>query len=220
MNLNKKRKREMEIQKEKRRREIIVSALEIFKAKGIGSTKMTDVAKKSEYGVATVYRYFSTKSELVVEAATHLWVKEISQIKNLLEEKTFSQSTCIEKIQKILELFLDVYTNQRDLLFFLDEFDTYILKEELTGDQLENYEKNILNLKDTVVNTLNKGIEEGTVKKNLDPELYYTTTTHSLMSLCQKLALRGKILNTDTNFRAEEQIKTLIDISVNYIKSK
>jgi len=220
MNLNKKRKREMEIQKEKRRREIIVSALEIFKAKGIGSTKMTDVAKKSEYGVATVYRYFSTKSELVVEAATHLWVKEISQIKNLLEEKTFSQSTCIEKIQKILELFLDVYTNQRDLLFFLDEFDTYILKEELTGDQLENYEKNILNLKDTVVNTLNKGIEEGTVKKDLDPELYYTTTTHSLMSLCQKLALRGKILNTDTNFRAEEQIKTLIDISVNYIKSK
>jgi len=220
MNLNKKRKREMEIQKEKRRREIIVSALEIFKAKGIGSTKMTDVAKKSEYGVATVYRYFSTKSELVVEAATHLWVKEISQIKNLLEEKTFSQSTCIEKIQKILELFLDVYTNQRDLLFFLDEFDTYILKEELTGDQLENYEKNILNLKDTVVNTLNKGIEEGTVKKNLDPELYYTTTTHSLMSLCQKLALRGKILNTDSNFRAEEQIKTLIDISVNYIKSK
>jgi len=220
MNLNKKRKREMEIQKEKRRREIIVSALEIFKAKGIGSTKMTDVAKKSEYGVATVYRYFSTKSELVVEAATHLWVKEISQIKNLLEEKTFSQSTCIEKIQKILELFLDVYTNQRDLLFFLDEFDTYILKEELTGNQLENYEKNILNLKDTVVNTLNKGIEEGTVKKDLDPELYYTTTTHSLMSLCQKLALRGKILNTDTNFRAEEQIKTLIDISVNYIKSK
>jgi len=220
MNLNKKRKREMEIQKEKRRREIIVSALEIFKAKGIGSTKMTDVAKKSEYGVATVYRYFSTKSELVVEAATHLWVKEISQIKNLLEEKTFSQSTCIEKIQKILELFLDVYTNQRDLLFFLDEFDTYILKEELTGDQLENYEKNILNLKDTVVNTLNKGIEEGTVKKDLDPELYYTTTTHSLMSLCQKLALRGKILNTDSNFRAEEQIKTLIDISVNYIKSK
>src|SRR6056297_946449 len=220
MNLNKKRKREMEIQKEKRRREIIVSALEIFKAKGIGSTKMTDVAKKSENGVATVYRYFSTKSELVVEAATHLWVKEISQIKNLLEEKTFSQSTCIEKIQKILELFLDVYTNQRDLLFFLDEFDTYILKEELTGDQLENYEKNILNLKDTVVNTLNKGIEEGTVKKNLDPELYYTTTTHSLMSLCQKLALRGKILNTDSNFRAEEQIKTLIDISVNYIKSK
>ncbi|MFO7887178.1 MAG: TetR/AcrR family transcriptional regulator [Eubacteriales bacterium] len=220
MNLNKKRKREMEIQKEKRRREIIISALEIFKAKGIGSTKMTDVAKKSEYGVATVYRYFSTKSELVVEAATHLWVKEISQIKNLLEEKTFSQSTCIEKIQKILELFLDVYTNQRDLLFFLDEFDTYILKEELTGDQLKNYEKNILNLKDTVVNTLNKGIEEGTVKKNLDPELYYTTTTHSLMSLCQKLALRGKILNTDSNFRAEEQIKTLIDISVNYIKSK
>jgi len=181
---------------------------------------MTDIARKSEYGVATVYRYFSTKSELVIQAATHLWENEISQIKDLLIEKTFSKATCIEKMQKILELFLDVYKNHKDILRFLDEFDSYILKEEISGKQLENYEKNILNLKETVVKTLNKGMEEGSVRRDLDPELFYTTTTHSLMSLCQKLALRGKILNTDSNFKAEEQIRILIDISINYIKIK
>ena len=60
-----KRKVEFEQSKKKRMEYIVEKAAEIFCAQGIDNTKVTDIAKAADVGVASVYRYFKTKSELV-----------------------------------------------------------------------------------------------------------------------------------------------------------
>ncbi|MTI70066.1 MAG: helix-turn-helix transcriptional regulator [Firmicutes bacterium] len=219
MDLKSKRKRELDIRKKKRRKEIIKVALEVFKEKGIDNTKMTDVAKKAEFGVATLYRYFNTKADLVIETATLLWDEEINVINNMLNEKTFTELKAIKRVRKILELFLDIYYNHQDTLSFLEQFDNYIVKENIPEDKLENYEENVINIKESIIKAINEGKIDGSIRKDIDVDVFYVTITHSLMSLCQKLVLRGKILTNDNVVKENEQIQLLIDMAIDYISN-
>jgi DNA-binding transcriptional regulator YbjK len=47
-----------------RRQEILESALELFSEKGFHNITMHDIAKKSEFAVGTIYKFFSNKEEL------------------------------------------------------------------------------------------------------------------------------------------------------------
>ncbi len=219
MDLKSKRKRELDIRKKKRRKEIIKVALEVFKEKGIDNTKMTDVAKKAQFGVATVYRYFNTKTDLVIEAATLLWDEEIAILNNMLNEKAFTNLLSIERVRKILELFLDIYYNHQDILSFLEQFDNYMVKKKIPQNQLDSYEKSVIDIKQSIIKAIEQGKIDGSIKKEVDADVFYVTITHSLMSLCQKLVLRGKILTNDNVIKENDQIQLLIDMAINYISN-
>ena len=55
-----------ERQAQQRREKIIQASMQLFWEKCVEDTSMEEVAKCSGVGVATVYRYFSTKIELVI----------------------------------------------------------------------------------------------------------------------------------------------------------
>ena len=67
--MNPKEKRELERQElsNKRRSDVLQAAKRVFVSKGIESATMSDIALEAEMGVASVYRYFNTKPELVIE---------------------------------------------------------------------------------------------------------------------------------------------------------
>ncbi len=53
----------------KRRQNFLEHGFELFTARSIDAVSLPDVAKASGHGIATLYRYFSTKAEFVVAIA-------------------------------------------------------------------------------------------------------------------------------------------------------
>lgn len=217
MNLREKRKMEQEEQKKQRKEEVISAALEVFKKQGIENTKMTDIADKAEIGVASVYRYFKTKPDIVVEAACKLWEDEIIKLYKYYKTEDFQNKKGITKIQEILQVFLILYLEHQDFIRFIDEFDRYVVRENISKEKIKSYEKSIIDLEATFINALDCGKRDGTIRADVLDEQFYFSITHTLMSLCQKLILRGNVLESDENVKGEEQIKTIIDMAVKYI---
>lgn len=217
MNLKAKRKQELDEQKEKRKEEVVAAAVEVFKEKGIENTKMTDVALKAEVGIASVYRYFKTKTDLIVEAATWLWRKEVNNLYNEFYEENFLKLSGSERVKKVLSSFIDIYENHPETIVFLENFDNYIVNQKISTDKLEEYEKNIITLKSLILSSIEKGKEDGSIKKQINSNDFYITITHSLMSLCQKLILRGAVIKSDSEVKGREQLTMLIDMAMNYI---
>lgn len=217
MDLKAKRKIELDNQKNQRKEEVISAALEVFKTQGIESTKMTDIAEKAEVGVASVYRYFKTKPELVVDTACKFWKDEISELYVYFTEEAFLKKNGFTKTKEILEVYLQLYKEHQDFIRFIDEFDRYIIKENISKEKLKIYEKSIIDLKPLLLNSLELGKEDGTIRKDLLSEQFYFSINHALMSLCQKLILRGDLLESDEYVQGEEQIKMIIEMAVKYI---
>lgn len=219
MDLKTKRKKELFEQKERRKDEVISAAVEVFKEKGIENSKMTDIAEKAEVGVASVYRYFKTKPDLAVEVAIKFWDMEINSIYTEFDKDNINKLIGIEKLKTILNVFVNLYNNHKDFVRFLEEFDNYVIKEQIPSEKLENYEKSIINLKNIIFEALEEGKVDGSIRSDIDNEVFYITVSHSLMTLAQKLILRGNILKSDSDVSGESQIKLIIDMAVNYIQN-
>lgn len=218
MNLKEKRKIEQEIQKNQKKEEVIEAALKVFKIQGIENTKMTDIAKEAEIGVASLYRYFKTKLDLSIEAACKVWQDELAEVKDYYTSESFLSKNGISKVQSLLEVFLLFYNKHQNFLQFIDEFDRYVVKEKVAPEKLKVYEKSIIDLKAIMMGALEEGKQDGTVCLQMDEEQFYFSITHALFSLSQKLLLRGNVLESDEYVQGEQQIKIIIDMAVNYIK--
>ncbi|MCX7774426.1 MAG: TetR/AcrR family transcriptional regulator, partial [Clostridia bacterium] len=215
--LREKRRMEQEDLINKRKDEVIAAALEVFKKSGIENTKMTDIAEKAQIGVASVYRYFKTKPEIVIEAACKVWDDEIAVIYDHYTSDAFGQKSGISQVREILEVFIKLYTDHQDFFKFLHEFDSYVIKEGISKEKLKAYEKRILDIKPILIHAIERGKKDGTVSVEINEEQFYFSITHALMSLCQKLIISGHVLESDEFVLGLEQIRTIIDMAVKYI---
>lgn len=219
MSLKNKRMNEINKQKEKRKEDILAAAIEVFKEKSIRSAKMTDIALKSEVGVATVYRYFKTKLDLVIEAVNWMCKEEMQLTLVPFEDDGYKSMTGFEQVSLILKLFTMLYEVYPDFVALLEQFDNYVVEEQIGLEQLENYEKNIIDLKELTFGAMERGKKDGSIKMDIDNNIFYTTITHSLMSLSQKLILRGNILKSDSEVNGKKQLALLIELAEGYIKN-
>ncbi|VDN48003.1 conserved protein of unknown function [Petrocella atlantisensis] len=219
MSLKNKRMNEINKQKEKRKEDILAAAIEVFKEKSIRSAKMTDIALKSEVGVATVYRYFKTKLDLVIEAVNWMCKEEMQLMLVPFEDDGYKSMNGFEQVSFILKLFILLYEVYPDFVALLEQFDNYVVEEQIGLEQLENYEKNIIDLKEITFGAMERGKKDGSIKMDIDNNIFYTTITHSLMSLSQKLILRGNILKSDSEVNGKKQLALLIEMAEGYIKN-
>lgn len=220
MNLRAKRKIELENQVEKRKEEVVAAAVEVFKQNGIENTKMTDIAQKAEVGVASVYRYFKAKPDLVIEAAIKLWKDEINILYSYYGSSEFKELSGLMQIKKALEVYIKLFEDHKDFVRFIEEFDNYIIREGVQPEKLEGYENTIVTLQSVVFDAAAAGVNDLTVRKDIDIHMFYDSVNHALMSLCQKLVLRGKILKSDYDIEAAAQIRLVIEMAVEFIKTK
>lgn len=217
MDLREKRKAETQSLKEKRREDVILAAIDVFKNNGIDNTKMTDIAEKAEIGVATIYRYFKTKPDLVVEAGTYLWKNQIGCLYKNFYDSSFTKLNGADSLRKVLNIFINIYKEYPEILSLLEHFDNYIIKEGIPISRLNDYEKSIFDMKYIIFDAIKQGRRDGSIKKDIDINIFYITISHTLISLSQKLILRGTILESDSQVPGLKQLELIVEMAMNYI---
>lgn len=202
--------------KENRRDVVIMCAAELFLERGIDNVKMTDVAERSEIGVATIYRYFGTKDNLVISVGELLWADMNELFAAELKHDSFNKYTGYEQVKIFLSVFITLYRDHKPILQFLRDFDSIMLREQIQEDALESYEVYLLSFFSRFEVAYHKGIKDGTLKK-IDVDLYYTTVTHMLLQSCEKY-VSGNIISIDSSEHYEAELRMMIDMALNYIK--
>jgi AcrR family transcriptional regulator len=208
------------VARQKLRKKVLIleSAIELFCEVGIEATKIEDIAVKANVGTATVYRYFTTKAELAIQSATLFWKNEADQYLNIFKDEDYDTFTGIKQIEVMLKMFGKLYENSPKFLRFLQEFDSFVKNNGILAERLEEYEKTILNLQPYFVKALQKGIEDGTVELTNTVEETYFAITHSMLSLMQKLALNGDILNSDAQVSSQLQVNIIVNLFINGLR--
>ena len=188
---------------------IIDGVTELFLKRGINIVTIKDVASFLGLGEATIYRYFTKKENLVTEIAIKLEEEIFNSYFKISDELNG-----YEAINKFYLSFLEVFINRREFYRFISEFDNFVMNKDCN---LVEYEKKLVLFYEVFMNGFNKGIDDGSIKRIEDINLFYLTTTHALMGLCKKLA-SDDILIQDEKINKVNEIKMLIDIIMNSIK--
>lgn len=189
---------------------VVDVATDLFIRKSIQDVTIRDIALSAQIGEATIYRYFGKKQALVLQAAMRIG-QTISSDYFKLNEK----STGYEKLEAFYMSYLNIFEKSTNYYKFIREFDLFMSGEDTNS--LNTYEAAIDLFRAEYMKAYNLGLEDGSIKPQNDIELFYFTTTHSLLELCKKLSMK-EILNQDKTIAKAGEIKCLTELILQAIK--
>jgi len=133
---------------------------DIFLKLGFKSVTMDDIASELGISKKTIYKYFKNKEELVDETTIHL------------HETMHKSVVCIcEKGFNAIQENFEIKKMFKDLLKNSDDSPMYQLKKYYPKTYVKIMEKEFSMFKDCILNNIEKGINEGLYRKDMDTEL-------------------------------------------------
>ncbi len=205
--------------KNKRIENAIRISAEMFLENGIDNVKMTDIADESGVGVATLYRYFGTKTGILIAAMTYMWGDLKVMFSGVFESDIFISQSGIKQINDLMRMYIVLFTAHKDFMRLLAEFDVFIRREGVSKSELEDYDRSIINFYPVFENAYKTGLADGTVREVENFPMLYLTYAHSLMELSKKL-VQGEITPSDNFNNAEAELNLLIDTAVYYFRKE
>ncbi len=222
-----KRRLEVDNLKQTRIRHIIKCSFSLFAHHGMDEVSMNEIAKESEIGVASLYRYFKTKDDLAIECAIYAWNHETEIFRSVFKNTDFEGKSGYEQLRLLLQCFCRAINEEGEFFRFIYYFDAYVRKQNVSVERLSKYEETISGLKGFVMSTLEKGEKDGSINfKKSDNKVLssasnsqmYFTMFHALFSMAQKLSLSGDMLYMDREVQHDTQIDILINLILDSIR--
>ena len=191
-----------------KRRHFLEKAYELFTRKNIESVSMIEVARECGYGTMTLYRYFSTKPQLVVAVAAWIWGETIRENHERRPNADFAGMTALGIYEFYLDSFIELYRHKRDLLRFNQFFNIYIQSEDIDPEVLKPYRDMIEGLKTEFHVIYERAQQDHTVRMDEPEEEMFSTTLHLMLAAMTRYAI-GLVYIPESGFDAEKELGKL-----------
>ena len=205
--------------KNKRIEKAIETCAEMFLKNGIESVRMTDIAQNSGVGVATLYRYFGTKTGITIAAMTFLWNQMKDMLSGFFDTENYEKQNGLKQLHDLMKMYVVIYQAHPAFMKILSEFDLMLLNEKVPPEELKDYERSIVNFYPLFEKAYVTGLADGSVREVPDIKLFYVSFAHSLMELSKKL-IQGELLPNDDFSIAEKELEMVIETVIYYLKKE
>lgn len=209
---------ELKEEKKKRKQRVIAAAGKLFFQKGIEETTLNEIADKAEIGIASLYRYYTNKQEIVIAVAETALQKYLQWEKKQVDLKIEGKPLAgREQLKELIRLQCTLHKQASDYVRFISEFDRYVIAEKIAPERLAKYESYFQSGRNDMDEAFIRGQKDGSIKKEIDCEMFITTTTLAVMNLSRKL-LQTTILSGDKKLQGAVHLEYLIDMCIESIK--
>ena len=188
------------------RQRIHENGFRLFAEHTIERVKMTDVAEAAGIGIASLYRYYSTKPELVMGISTWAWSKYIQENRKKLDGISAAERTGAEEFDFFLESFLDLFASHKDLLRFNQFFNVYLQSEGISEEEKKPYTDLIHELEQRFAETYRKGQQDGTLRTDMPEKKLFSASLHLMLATVTRYAV-GLAYNEETDYEAELRLQ-------------
>lgn len=172
-----------------RRERILKEGFRLFSERNIDKVPMNDVADAAGVGIATLYRYYLTKSELVLGISTDIWTKYVNEDYKKLENDIKADMTAAQVYEYMLDAFIDLYRNHKDILRFNQFFNVYVQNENIAEDQMKSYLDMIDMLKNRFHEIYEKGLIDRTLNTGYSEQSIFSSTMHIMLAAVTRYAV-------------------------------
>ena len=178
------------------REDMMAEGFRLFAERGIESVNMKEVADACHVGIATLYRYFRVKLELVLAIGVRKWEEYDEYIRVSRKVRNADAMSAAEELEFYVDFYMELYAHHKDLLRFNQSFNSYVQHEGVTEEQLQPYLLAVGNFARYFHGVYEKGKKEGTIRTDMPEGKMFAATAHILMAVgvryAQGLLFDGK----------------------------
>jgi AcrR family transcriptional regulator len=173
--------------RERQRRRILEAAEKLFDERGIDRVTMADITSASGLRTSTLYQYFSNKDEIVWAILSDV-LQEASQ---RAQQKMEGAVTGLSLITSLLDFFADELSINPAKVRFMAQFDAmyarYWPAEHLVSLEAQINPQGFRYFGDLI----RQGIADGSLRRDLDPELTMQAVINAVIGAQRRLASLG-----------------------------
>lgn len=183
--------------KSTRKQEIVKVAASLFKERGYSAVTMRDIAQAMHIKAASLYNHIKGKQEILAT----LIIEVAEEFTNGMSRITSESISPIEKIEKIIEIHIDITVNHSEAIATLNNDWMHLEGEDYLKfvAMRDGYEANFRSI-------INQGITEGNIKQN-HPEVILFSILSTLRTLYLWNEKRGKM---DVNVLKKDMVSVLL----------
>lgn len=175
--------------KQAKRLRIMQAAYQLFSRGGITPVAMPEIADASHVSRATLYRYFPSKTELVIAVGAWKWDEYIAAYDASLPQETLDQLTGAERLRFYLDAFLDLYRNASEILRFNYDFNSYLRYDADTPGRREPYLAMVERLGAKFHAIYECGRQDGTINTAISEESMFSSSFHIMLAAATRYAV-------------------------------
>ena len=201
-----------EREKVQRRNDIIDAAEKLFFTRGIETTTMDDVAEQAEYSKGTLYLYFKNKDDLYGA----INARGLEQLTRMFREARKKAKTGHEQVRQIGEAYHRFFHEHHNY------FNMMLTCGSRTAEpDLENEDDKWGNLAiQEVAQAVTTGIEDGTIRSDLDPLSTAITLWGQSTGILQIVHSHGSFFQEHYKINNEQLIESAMSLINNALKNK
>ena len=168
---------------------ILEESFKLFAKKGIEPVIMTEIASVCGVGRATLFRYFPSKTDLVIAIAIQKWTEFIEWYGSLLSPEETEKLTGAQYLKYYLDSFLELYRNHKDMLCFNYDFNSFVRNAEWSQEQKVQYEKVASSFGKIFHELYTRGMQDGTLNSAISEQTMYSSTFHIMLAAVTRYAV-------------------------------
>ena len=199
-----------EREKQKRRNDIIDAAERIFFTSGFESPSMDEVAAEAELSKGTLYLYFKSKDDLQFA----IFMRGSDILMKMMNKNISDKSGGYINLQSLAGSFIRFSREFPDYFNLFMHFESSRMKElNIAPDQLQAYLKEQSPLA-LVSQEVQRGIEDGSLRDDLSPELFSATLWSQMLGVLIVLNNKADLYEI-FDLKADEILQTHLELVSN-----
>ena len=154
-----------EREKEHRREEILDAAQRVFFEKGLYVATMEEIAEKAELSKGTLYLYYKSKEDLYLA----VMMRGMEILREMFTKVATSGESAAKMMVALSDAYLSYFSNHREYFRMIHFLQTPQFHKQVTDDMKASCGALNQHVWDLVNGILQRGIDEGVLRKDLNP---------------------------------------------------
>jgi AcrR family transcriptional regulator len=174
------------------------------------------VCLKAGVSRVTFYKCFNSIHDLAFEVQ----IKVMSEMMTYIEEHYDDAGTGIQKLEKMLYVWLDFVKQYPNHMKYVGFFDHYYRDRYPNPELTEHYRTFVQQERSgmRLHGLLEQGVADGTIREDLDIRRISAVIFESMISFFQRMASIGSMVEQEHGVEQEEVARAMIDMIIRYVK--
>ena len=157
-----------------RKDRILWAGFRLFARRGIEAVSIQEIADEAEVGVATMYKYYQNKPNLVVNISALVWQDFLQECEKKVSMEDLKKLNAYELIAYYADTMIWLYVNKPDVLRFSGDFKTYVNRENVPSEVVRVHLDPLSCLRELFHVQYEMAKENGCIRTDIPEETMYT----------------------------------------------
>lgn len=184
------RNAERDAREAKRRRErMIEEGFRLFAARSIESVPLQQVADAAGVGIATLFKCFQNKANLVIAISAEKWGACWEESLALYGREAMERFNAMQLVTIYADQIIRVYREQPELLRFSGNYKTFICREGVGQEPVRVQTEALAPMEALFHRAYERARTDGSIRTDIPEGEMFVTVAHTLLAVAERYAL-------------------------------